>query len=101
MALQGMDPSDAEGLMAGKGEGKGSSAPAAAPKMAEPKKAEPPPDLRDDATKEADEWKTKGNELYKKKNFKEAIEMYDKAIAAQPNDLVYHNNKCAVWVEMG
>merc|ERR1719203_1392499 len=60
-----------------------------------------PEDLRTPEQKEADEFKTKGNELYKKKEFKEAIEMYDKAIEKEPNDLVYYNNKCAVWIEMG
>merc|ERR1719203_2662275 len=59
-----------------------------------------PEDLRTPEQKEADEFKTKGNELYKKKEFKEAIEMYDKAIEKEPNDLVYYNNKCAVWIEM-
>jgi len=27
--------------------------------------------------------------------------MYDKAIEKMPNDLIYYNNKCAVWIEMG
>merc|ERR1712066_1152721 len=68
-----------------------------------PKKEEPPPpeDLRTPEQKEADEFKGKGNELYKKKQFKEALEMYDKAIEKEPNDLTYYNNKCAVWIEMG
>merc|ERR1719203_67769 len=60
-----------------------------------------PEDLRTPEQKEADEFKTKGNELYKKKEFKEALEMYDKAIEKEPNDMIYYNNKCAVWVEMG
>merc|ERR1719343_1997549 len=74
----------------------------AAPKPA-PKKEEPPPpeDLRSPEQKEADEFKTKGNELYKKKEFTSALEMYDKAIEKEPNDLIYYNNKCAVWIEMG
>merc|ERR1712060_738901 len=29
------------------------------------------------------------------------LEMYDKAIEKEPNDLTYYNNKCAVWIEMG
>jgi len=67
-----------------------------------PKKEEPPPeDLRTPEQKEADEWKSKGNELYKKKQFKEAIEMYDKAIEKVPDDITYQNNKCAVLIEMG
>merc|ERR1719203_2346529 len=60
-----------------------------------------PEDLRTPEQKEADDFKTKGNELYKKKQFKEALEMYDKAIEKMPNDLIYYNNKCAVWIEMG
>ena len=51
--------------------------------------------------KEANEFKNRGNELYKKKQFAEALEMYDRAIEKEPNDLTYHNNKCAVWIEMG
>ena len=51
--------------------------------------------------KEADEFKNRGNELYKKKQFAKALEMYDKAIEREPNDLTYYNNKCAVWIEMG
>jgi stress-induced-phosphoprotein 1 len=74
----------------------------AAPKPA-PKKEEPPPpeDLRTPEQKEADEFKAKGNELYKAKKFEDAIKEYDKAIEKEPNDLVYHNNKNAVYVEMG
>merc|ERR1712176_811090 len=33
--------------------------------------------------------------------FEEALAMYDRAIAKEPNELIYHNNKCAVWIEMG
>ena len=51
--------------------------------------------------READELKNRGNELYKKKQFAKALEMYDKAIEREPNDLTYYNNKCAVWIEMG
>jgi len=57
--------------------------------------------LRSPGQKEADEFKAKGNELYKKRKFQEALEMYDKAIEKEPNDLTYYNNKCAVWIEMG
>eukprot|EP00928_Gymnodinium_smaydae_P069129 TRINITY_DN5251_c0_g2_i1.p1 TRINITY_DN5251_c0_g2~~TRINITY_DN5251_c0_g2_i1.p1 ORF type:complete len:621 (+),score=229.41 TRINITY_DN5251_c0_g2_i1:121-1863(+) len=93
MAMQGVDVSSMGG---------GDEAPKPPPaKKEEPKKEEEKPaeDLRSPETKEADEWKLKGNELYKKKQFDEAIAMYDKAIAAQPNDLTYPNNKCAVWIE--
>merc|ERR550514_294847 len=79
----------------------GSSAP---PRQQEKKKEEPPPpppDLRSPEQKEADEFKAKGNELYKKKQFEEALVEYDKAIAKVPDDMTYYNNKCAVWTEMG
>jgi len=39
--------------------------------------------------------------LYKQKKFDEAIEFYNKAIEAQPNDLTYYNNLAAVLVEKG
>jgi len=64
MAMQGMAmPSDMEGPGAS-----ASAAPAKkeAPKKEE-KKEEAPPDLRPDNQKEADEFKTKGNALYKEK----------------------------------
>jgi len=51
--------------------------------------------------KEADKLKAEGNRLYKKRKFSEALEMYDKALEKVPDDLTYHNNKCAVWMEMG
>lgn len=49
---------------------------------------------------EADQWKAKGNALYKEKKFEEALEAYDKAIALNPNDITYLNNKAAVYLEM-
>merc|ERR1712232_21179 len=99
MAMQGIDVSSMspEDL----GQEAPSSQPSRPAPKPEPKKEEPPPDLRTPEQKEADEWKGKGNELYKKKQFKEALGMYDKAIAAEPNDITYHNNKCAVLIEMG
>lgn len=51
--------------------------------------------------KQADKFKVEGNRLYKKRKFSEALEMYDKALERVPDDLTYHNNKCAVWMEMG
>lgn len=100
MAMQGIDVSSMSPEDLGQG---GPSEPAAKPPpKPEPKKEEPPPeDLRSPEQKEADEWKGKGNELYKKKQFKEAIEMYDKAIEKMPDDMTYHNNKCAVLIELG
>jgi len=99
MAMQGIDVSTAgaDDLM-----GESGSAPSRPAPKEEPKKEAPPPeDLRTPSQKEADEFKAKGNELYKKKQFQEALEMYEKAIEKEPNDLTYYNNKCAVWIEMG
>merc|ERR1719235_1429966 len=100
--MQGIDVSaaDMEAMRQQEAAASGGAPPPSRPAPKEPKKEEPPPDLRTDEQKEADEFKTKGNELYKKKQFQEAIEMYDKAIEAQPNDITYYNNKCAVWIEM-
>mmetsp|Transcript_96606 Transcript_96606/g.201906 ORF Transcript_96606/g.201906 Transcript_96606/m.201906 type:complete len:611 (-) Transcript_96606:110-1942(-) len=78
-----------------------SSPPAKRTKTEEPKKEPVAADNRTDAQKEADIFKAKGNELYKKRKFAEALEMYDAAIEKEPNDILYVNNKCAVWTEMG
>lgn len=67
----------------------------------EPSPAPQPEDTRSASQKEADDFKTQGNALYKKRKFDEAIESYDKAIEKEPNDLTYHNNRCAVLVEKG
>lgn len=71
------------------------------PKPAAKKEEPPPEDLRTPEQKEADEFKNQGNEFYKKKMFNLALEMYDKAIEKEPNDLTYYNNKNAVYIEMG
>merc|ERR1719506_3151916 len=94
MAMQGIDVANMPKDM-------GEEEPAAkpAPKPAKKEEAPPPPDNRTPEQKEADEFKTKGNELYKKKQFQEALDMYAKAIEKEPNDILYINNKCAVWME--
>jgi len=96
MAMQGMD---VDSMPQGGDMGEDQPSQARAP----PKKAEPPPpvDERTPEQKEADEFKTAGNALYKAKKFAEAVVEYDKAIALVPNDLTYHNNKNAVYIEMG
>jgi len=99
LAAQGMDVSDISGATGADFPGAEESKPP--PPKPAPKKEEPPPDLRTPEQKEADELKNKANAEYKKKNFKEAIELYDKAIAVEPNELIYHNNKAAVYVELG
>jgi len=45
--------------------------------------------------------KKEGNELYKKKDFAGALKKYDEALASDPTDATYLNNKCAVYLEMG
>merc|ERR1719421_2178159 len=103
MAAQGVDISTAAGPDDIPGAaGMSQDVPRPAAKEA-PKKEEPPPpeDLRTPEQKEADEFKNQGNQLYKAKKFEEAIEMYNKAIEKEPNDLTYYNNRCAVWIEIG
>jgi len=58
-------------------------------------------DTRSSEQKELDALKAEGNTLYKKRKFDEAIACYEKAIEKQPNDLMYHNNRCAVLMEKG
>ncbi|KAK2196050.1 bifunctional Heat shock protein Sti1-like/STI1 domain/Tetratricopeptide repeat 2/Tetratricopeptide repeat/Tetratricopeptide-like helical domain superfamily/Tetratricopeptide repeat 1/Heat shock chaperonin-binding [Babesia duncani] len=50
---------------------------------------------------EAEQHKNKGNECYKKRQFTEALNYYDKAIGLDPTNLLYENNKAAVYLEMG
>jgi len=101
MAMQGIDVNAMQGAD-GMGGGDGEEPVRQAPKPAAKKEAPPPPeDLRTPEQKEADEFKTKGNEVYKAKKFEEALGFYDKAIALEPNDLTYYNNKNAVYIEMG
>jgi len=104
MAMQGVDVSTmSPDDLGGGASGEPSPAASRPAEPAKPKKDEPPPpeDNRTPEQKEADEFKAKGNETYKKKQFEEALTWYDKAIEKEPNDLVYYNNKCAVWIEMG
>jgi len=97
MAMQGVDISTMDAANFAE-EAKSAPGPKAKPKKEEPP---PPEDLRTPEQKEADEFKSQANELYKQKKFEEALALYDKAIEKEPNDFTYHNNKCAVWMEMG
>ncbi|SOV82897.1 Hsp70/Hsp90 organizing protein [Plasmodium reichenowi] len=49
---------------------------------------------------QGDEHKLKGNEFYKQKKFDEALKEYEEAILINPNDIMYHYNKAAVYIEM-
>ncbi|OMJ08708.1 Heat shock protein sti1-like protein [Smittium culicis] len=49
----------------------------------------------------AEEQKTFGNAAYKKKDFKTALEHYDKAIELCSTEITFYNNKSAVYFEMG
>jgi len=85
-------------------------APASAPKKAEPKKEEKPVEKEDDwSTLSPEERKKKetqrdarmkkeaGNELYKKKEFAQALAAYDEAIAIDPTSMTFLSNKAAVY----
>mmetsp|Transcript_2569 Transcript_2569/g.3980 ORF Transcript_2569/g.3980 Transcript_2569/m.3980 type:complete len:618 (+) Transcript_2569:99-1952(+) len=78
-----------------------SPAAASAPSKPPQKEVAVKEDSRTPEQKEADDLKAKGNELYKKRCFDEAISLYEQAIAKQPNDMTYYFNKCAAWIEMG
>lgn len=61
----------------------------------------PPRPPRQLTTEEqAQEYKLQGNEAYKKKNWQLALEYYDKAIQLNPNEVVFINNKAAVYYAM-
>ncbi|CBZ50259.1 similar to uniprot/P15705 Saccharomyces cerevisiae YOR027w STI1, related [Neospora caninum Liverpool] len=69
-------------------------------KAASKENEQPAKELTEDE-KEAEALKQKGNELYKQKKFAEALEAYDAAIEKNPNEILYLNNKAAVYMEMG
>jgi len=49
--------------------------------------------------KDAEAFKLQGNDFYKKRQFEQALEFYQKAIDMDP-DLTYYSNKAAVYFEM-
>ena len=65
-------------------------------KKEEKKSEEKPPVPKDSA----EDYKEKGNQAYKKKNWAEAIEFYDRALELNPNEITYINNKAAVYFAM-
>lgn len=72
-----------------------------------PKKPEPKPEPKKEDKdahlpenkRLAKQEKEKGNEFYKKKQFAEAIEHYNKAIEHDPTDITFYNNLAAVYFE--
>eukprot|EP00375_Theileria_parva_P000945 XP_763615.1 hypothetical protein [Theileria parva strain Muguga] len=68
------------------------------PKMPEPPKPKEP---LTPSQVESNKYKEEGNNFYKQKKFTEALEMYNKAIELDPNNLLLENNKAAVYLEMG
>lgn len=48
----------------------------------------------------AEDMKNKGNEAFKKKNFNEAINLYEEAIKLNPSEPLYYNNKAAAYIEL-
>eukprot|EP00606_Chrysophyceae_sp_TOSAG23-5_P001077 GSChrysophyteH2.ASY1.ANO1.1454.1 assembled CDS len=75
--------------------------------QAPPKVPEPIPQLspeeqaKADAKKNALAAKERGNKLYKEKKFDEAIAAYDEAFSHDSTNMMFMNNKAAVYVEMG
>ncbi|CAG2109209.1 unnamed protein product [Medioppia subpectinata] len=56
--------------------------------------------VSDDHKQQALAAKTRGNDYYKKKEFKEALEEYGRAIGLDPLDMTYHLNSAAVHFEL-
>eukprot|EP00761_Pharyngomonas_kirbyi_P012836 gb/GECH01012863.1/.p1 GENE.gb/GECH01012863.1/~~gb/GECH01012863.1/.p1 ORF type:complete len:568 (+),score=202.42 gb/GECH01012863.1/:1-1704(+) len=77
-----------------------SSEPKKESKKSEP---EPEPELTEEEKEkkekheEAEKLKAEGNAHYKKKEFDQAIEYYDKALEIEPENIVYLTNKAAVY----
>lgn len=81
------------------------------PKAPEPVKTPEPEPMEEDLTeeeiqeretkKQADAAKDRGNAFYKNKQFAEAVECYNEAIAKLPTNISYYSNLAAVRLEMG
>lgn len=75
------------------------------PKPKEPAKPEPPlsPEEQEQRAikKRASDAKDRGNALYKERKFSEALAAYDEARSIDPSNIMFLNNKAAVYIEMG
>lgn len=65
-----------------------------------PKKPAQKPQQNQHTVSEAEELKNLGNQAYKAKKFEEAISYYDQAIEKNGDEVLYYNNKAAVYLEM-
>ena len=50
--------------------------------------------------KEAEAKKAQGNEFYKKRDFENALKLYQEAIDMNPDETTFYSNKAAVFFEM-
>lgn len=78
--------------------------PAYKPPKPQPKAEEPKPKPKEDVNlppekKQALEEKNLGNAAYKKKNFEEALQHYNKAVELDPIEITYYLNIAAVYFE--
>eukprot|EP00611_Tribonema_gayanum_P010729 TRINITY_DN2080_c0_g2_i3.p1 TRINITY_DN2080_c0_g2~~TRINITY_DN2080_c0_g2_i3.p1 ORF type:complete len:484 (-),score=203.12 TRINITY_DN2080_c0_g2_i3:489-1895(-) len=88
--------------MAVEGEAAASATPAApdqAPAAAPPADGDVPHE--EDWKLQAEEFKTHGNEAFKKGQWQEAIDWYSKAIDLDPEDRVYYSNRSAAYLKLG
>ena len=59
-----------------------------------------PMEEEDENKQKAVSAKQRGNDLYKKRQFSEALAAYDEAIEFDPTSMTYHSNKAAVYLTM-
>jgi stress-induced-phosphoprotein 1 len=50
--------------------------------------------------KAAEDFKAKGNAAFSKKQYKEAIDWYTKAVQQEPNDATFYSNRCAAYMAL-